>query len=121
MVLVDLPGYGYAAAPLQVRASWGRSVEEYLTTRESLCGVVLVIDARRGMRDTDRAALEVLEASGRAVVVVVNKVDKLRMGDRSRRMAEIAAEVAEPLAFSAVTGEGKAALWRRLAGLAALR
>ena len=84
MVLVDLPGYGYAKASRTDQRAWMRSVEEYLAHREGLAGVVVIVDARRGVGDEDRALLDWLAECGRRAVVVVTKVDKL---PKTRRKA----------------------------------
>lgn len=114
----DLPGYGYARVPRSEQARWAGMIEEYLSGREDLRAVVLIVDARREPPDSDREALAFLAAQGRTVVVAATKMDKLA---KSHRHAAVrAAERALGLApgsvvpFSAVEGTGAEALWARL-------
>ena len=78
--LADLPGYGYARAPRELRAHWGRFLDEYLRTRASLRGLVLVMDVRHPLREGDRALLAWCAEAGRPVHVLLTKADKLRRG-----------------------------------------
>lgn len=120
--LVDLPGYGFARAPREARLVWGRVVEEYLEGREELRGVVVVVDARRGLMAADVRMLEFATHCGRPSLLVLGKIDKLRPGERKRRLAEVRDGMPAPerpvVAFSARTGEGRAELWRLLEALA---
>jgi GTP-binding protein len=75
--LVDLPGYGYAGVPLPVRAHWESLVGEYVGKRESLAGVVVVMDARHPLTPLDRQLLDWLTPAGRRVHVLLTKADKL--------------------------------------------
>jgi GTP-binding protein len=117
----DLPGYGYAKAPRDEVARWQSMIEGYLKGRSNLMGAVALLDARREPSPQDRTLLEWLSAIGRPVLPVVTKVDKLTA--KERRWAERTISAAlpaalEPIGFSAVTGEGRDALWARLAELA---
>jgi GTP-binding protein len=78
--LVDLPGYGYANVPVAVKRRWGRLVEGYLSARDSLRGVVLLMDARRPFTDADSRLLEWCVHAGLATHVLLNKSDKLSRG-----------------------------------------
>lgn len=120
LLLVDLPGYGFARVPLAVKDQWRRLVEGYLTGRRTLRGVLVLIDVRRGIQEDDAQLMDFLAAHGIATLPVVTKVDKLARGPRLRRMAEIAAQRAAttPIAFSAVSGEGVAELWSAIDALA---
>jgi GTP-binding protein len=120
-VFADLPGYGFARVPISVRQSWKPLVEGYLRRRETLCALVIIVDARRGLGADDLALVEFIASCGRPAVVVANKIDKLRQGERVRAVRELAASGQEVLVFSAVTGEGRRELWARLAELARLR
>jgi len=121
MVFADLPGYGFARVPLAVRRSWKPLVEGYLRERASLRALVIIVDARRGLGAEDSALIEFSAACGRPAVIVANKIDKLRQGERVRALRALAASGHEVIAFSAVTGEGRRELWARLAELARLR
>lgn len=121
LTLVDLPGYGFARVPLSVQAAWRTLVERYLTSREQLRAVIVIVDVRRGVREEDRRLLDFLDAHEIPAVVVATKIDKLGRGARTRRLAEMTAEHrgTELVAFSASTGEGVEelrALIRELAG-----
>jgi len=75
--LVDLPGYGYAAAPTATRAQWNALIGGYLQTRKSLLGVVLILDARRGLTALDRQLIAWLKPAGRPLHVLLSKSDQL--------------------------------------------
>lgn len=75
--LVDLPGYGYADAPGEVRRHWEMLVGDYIATRESLAAVVVVMDARHPLMPLDRQLLGWLRDAGRAAHVLLTKSDKL--------------------------------------------
>lgn len=121
IVFADLPGYGWAKAPAHVRESWRPLVEGYLLDRETLRGVVVILDVRRGVGDADRQLLDFLSARGIAVVPVLSKVDKLKQGDRVKLLRAAREALDAPIPFSSVSGEGERDLWRRLTDLATLR
>jgi GTP-binding protein len=75
--LVDLPGYGFAVGPERERRAWGPLVEGYLRERETLRGVVLIIDVRRGLEAEEIELLAFLADIGRPAVLAVTKTDKL--------------------------------------------
>jgi GTP-binding protein len=107
--LVDLPGYGYARVPPAMRAEWRRLMEAYFTTRESLAGLMIVVDARRGFGDSDRVMLEYAEARGRPVHVLLTKSDKLGRNEARSTLAKTRALLGERASvqlFSAESGEG---------------
>lgn len=113
--LVDLPGYGFASAPPQVRQRWGPLIESYLSTSPRLVGVVLLLDARRGPSAEDRAMLDQLARLGTPTLFALTKVDKLPRS-RRRHAGEAVREALElpedqVVATSAVSGEGTATLW----------
>ena len=83
--LVDLPGYGYAAVPAAARAHWNELIGDYLQTRASLRGVVLVMDARHPLTPLDRQLLDWLKPSGTPLHVLLTKADKLgkQLADRT--------------------------------------
>jgi len=121
VVFADLPGYGFARVPEAVRASWKRLVEEYLEDRKELRGVVVIVDARRGIEGDDAQLLDYLARFARPAIVVASKVDKLKQGERARAIAALRAAHADAIPFSAVSGEGERELWERLSRLAGLR
>jgi len=86
--LVDLPGYGYANVPVAVKRQWAGLVEGYLSTRHSVRGVVLVMDARRPFTDADSRLLEWCVHAGLATHVLLNKSDKLSRDAGARALAD---------------------------------
>jgi len=120
IAFADLPGYGFARVPQAVRSSWKGLVEGYLASRRELRAVVVIVDARRGIQRDDADLLAYLAAAGRPAVLVANKIDKLKQGERVRALAAMRRECADVIAFSAVTGEGERELWSRLARAGAL-
>jgi GTP-binding protein len=79
--LVDLPGYGFAKVPESVRARWLELMEHYFNVRESLVGLVLIVDSRRGLGAQDAAMLEWVLARDRRAHVLLSKSDKLNRRD----------------------------------------
>ena len=75
--LVDLPGYGYAKVSRAEKRSWNRLVGHYLHSRESLAGIVLIADARRGLTASDLLLLDAAEEAQVSVHLVLTKADKL--------------------------------------------
>jgi GTP-binding protein len=108
--LVDLPGYGFATGPEAERVSWRALIEDYLATRATLRGVVVLVDVRRGLEADDEQLLAYLAHVELAAAVVVTKVDKLARGAAARTLATIAAPV-PVFPFSARTGTGREAVW----------
>ncbi len=76
-ILVDLPGYGYAGVPGEVRRHWEFLVGSYIANRESLAGVIVVMDARHPLTPLDRRLLDWLREAGRPTHVLLTKADKL--------------------------------------------
>ncbi len=82
--LVDLPGYGYASVAQNTREEWADVLGAYLRERESLAGIVLLIDIRRGVTDLDRRLAEWIAPTGIPVLALLTKADKLPYGQRVR-------------------------------------
>ncbi|AGY92798.1 hypothetical protein SPICUR_09395 [Spiribacter curvatus] len=78
--LIDLPGYGYARAPASVREHWQRILPQYLESRQSLRGLVLIMDIRHPLGPLDEQMLTWCEAAGLPVHVLLSKADKLGRG-----------------------------------------
>lgn len=78
--LVDLPGYGYARVGPDVRRRWQRLLADYFESRESLAGLMLTVDVRRGLVDLDRTMLAWVDELGVPTVLLVTKADKLSRG-----------------------------------------
>ena len=75
--LVDLPGYGYAKVPPDVKAHWEGLLSEYLQTREALCGMVLVMDSRHPLTELDVRMLDWFVPTNKPVHILLTKSDKL--------------------------------------------
>ena len=82
--LVDLPGYGFAKVPERVRIKWLQLMEHYFNVRESLVGLILIVDSRRGLGAQDAAMLEWVLARDRQAHVLLTKSDKLNRRDSQR-------------------------------------
>jgi GTP-binding protein len=93
--LVDLPGYGYAGVPLEVRRHWERLVGTYVAERASLAGVVIVMDCRHPLGPLDRRLLEWLQAAGRRTHVLLTKADKLSKQAARVTLDRVRAELAK--------------------------
>jgi GTP-binding protein len=93
--LVDLPGYGYAAAADKVRAGWERLIGAYLQTRHSLCGVLLIADIRHPMGRLDRQLIEWLQPTGVPIHMLLTKSDKLSASQARVALREVRAQLDE--------------------------
>ena len=89
--LVDLPGYGFAKVPERVRVKWLQLMEHYFNVRESLVGLMLIVDSRRGLGAQDAGMLEWVLARDRFAHVLLTKADKLNRRDGDRVLRETAA------------------------------
>ncbi len=83
--LVDLPGYGYAEVPEEMKRKWQRALGEYLEKRQSLQGLVVLMDIRHPLKDLDQQMIEWAVDSNIAVSVLLTKADKLASGARKSR------------------------------------
>ena len=93
--LVDLPGYGYAGVPGEVRDHWRHLVGTYIAQRSSLAAVVVVMDARHPLTDLDLTLLEWLRASGRRAHLLLTKSDKLSKQAAQATLARVRTRLAE--------------------------
>lgn len=118
---VDLPGYGFAAAPEPVRRRWGPMVEGYLRRRDALQVLVLLLDIRRDPSREDRQMARYLAERALPTLVVLTKADKIKRNQRLQRIRAITAGgwIAGPpvVPFSAPRREGVGAVWGYLDGL----
>jgi GTP-binding protein len=115
---VDLPGYGYAKVPKEVQKRWRPMVENYLTTRVNLRGMVWLLDIRREVSKEDLTLWDWLRTKQLTVIVVITKADKLSKNKRNKQAASIAKSLGmkarELIQFSATSGEGKEEIWKEL-------
>jgi GTP-binding protein len=93
-LLADLPGYGYAAVPKALKRHWQGFLARYVASRQSLVGLVLIVDARHGLSDLDCALLSGYLTSGRPVLVLATKIDKLASSAQRDATRRIEREVA---------------------------
>ncbi len=115
LMFADLPGYGYAKVPPDIKREWKRLIERYLGERRQLRLCVILLDARRGWMEKDLELKQWLEHHGRPYQVVATKIDKLTKNEERRGLEAIRRELsgeAEPLPFSAVTGRGVREIWQ---------
>ncbi|QDX82400.1 YihA family ribosome biogenesis GTP-binding protein [Denitratisoma sp. DHT3] len=92
--LVDLPGYGYAEVPAAVRRQWQGLLEHYLTQRENLAGLVLIMDARRPFTDLDRQMIAWFASTGKPIHCLLTKSDKLTNQEQIKVLRAAKAEAA---------------------------
>ena len=123
--LVDLPGYGFAKVSGAVREHWGHLIGAYFESRESLTGLFVIVDARRGLLEGDHQVLALAESAELPVHVLLSKADKLKRGAAAAALREAKNELAGRASvqlFSALkrTGveEARAVLDRLARGLA---
>lgn len=128
LMLVDMPGYGYARVGKKVAQGWGELIRRYLRGRAALRRALVLVDCRHGLKDSDQETMTLLDEAAVSFQVVLTKSDKLDGAALEARIASVAAEVAtrpaahpDVLATSAETGAGIAELRAALASLAALR
>ena len=88
-LLVDLPGYGYAAVPEKIRRDWQGLIESYIKKRESLIGLVLIMDSRHPLTPLDRQMIDWFAHSGRPIHVLLTKSDKLSRGAAAAVLQEV--------------------------------
>lgn len=115
--LVDLPGYGFARVPVEVKARWKRLIESYLSGRQTLRMAVLILDARRGWMEPDLELRTWLEFQALPYIVVATKTDKLNRSEERRGLAAIRTQLASDsvlVPFSAQTGRGVRELWQAI-------
>ncbi|MCS3819870.1 GTP-binding protein [Chromobacterium alkanivorans] len=91
--LVDLPGYGYAEVPEAVRAHWVELLGRYLQSRQSLIGLLLIMDARHPLKELDRKMLEFFRVTRRPVHILLSKADKLSRQEQSKVLALVKREL----------------------------
>jgi len=125
LMLVDLPGFGYARASKGEIKRWTHLVRDYLRGRRNLRRVCLLLDCRHGVKEADRPVMELLDEAGVNYQVVLTKADKLKPPALERVRAEVETELArhaaahpQVIATSAAKGTGVAELRAEIAALA---
>ncbi|MDX5371058.1 MAG: ribosome biogenesis GTP-binding protein YihA/YsxC [Pseudomonadaceae bacterium] len=87
--LVDLPGYGYAKVPIPLKQHWQKHLEAYLGSRESLCGLILLMDIRHPLTEFDCMMLDWAKASGMPLHILLTKADKLAFGAAKNALLKV--------------------------------
>jgi len=113
---VDLPGYGYARASVEVKAKWGKMVERYLKKSARLCCVFLLIDIRHEPSDNDKMMYEWIRSNGYAPVIIATKLDKLKRSQAAKHVKMVRTGLGMEnqdilIPFSAETKQGREEIW----------
>ncbi|MBR2259690.1 MAG: YihA family ribosome biogenesis GTP-binding protein [Blautia sp.] len=116
MYLVDLPGYGYAKASVEVKAKWGKMIERYLHTSKNLKAVFLLVDIRHKPGENDRQMHDWIKANGYRPVVIATKLDKLKRSQVAGCIKEVRQGLSMEkdqllIPFSAQTRQGREEIW----------
>jgi GTP-binding protein len=113
---VDLPGYGYARVPRDVKKLWGPMVEKYLATRPGLVLSIVITDSRHEPTELDLLMKQWLEARGKPFIIVATKADKLSSNQLRASLSRASAVLGsnELVAYSAVTRSGAARIWKEI-------
>ncbi|NIZ62846.1 YihA family ribosome biogenesis GTP-binding protein [Sedimentitalea sp. CY04] len=122
--LVDLPGYGYANAPLPVVEKWQRLLKQYLSGRQTLRRAFVLIDGRHGVKPVDEEIMSLLDSSAVTFQCVLTKMDKVKDKDRDAMLNQVRSKLANhPAAYpemvmtSSEKGDGIATLRSIIVGL----
>lgn len=120
--LVDLPGYGYARANIEIKAKWGQMIENYLHKSKMLKAVFLLIDIRHEPSENDVMMYEWMVNQGFAPIIIATKADKVKRGKINEHIWRIEKTLnVEPgtivIPFSAETKDGRSQIWELIDGL----
>ncbi|MEW6211769.1 MAG: ribosome biogenesis GTP-binding protein YihA/YsxC [Acidobacteriota bacterium] len=113
---VDLPGYGYARAPKEVKDEWGPMVEKYIATRQNLVLSIAITDSRHEPTARDKMMSEWLGSQGKPFIVVATKSDKLSSNKLRASLKAASALLGgrEIISYSSLTGKGADRVWREI-------
>ena len=119
LYFVDLPGYGYAKAPRTEIEKWGKMIEEYLNKRETLRGIVMLVDIRHEPGENDRLMYDWLKHYGHDIIIAATKKDKIKRSQIQKQLSLIKntlklAPEDRLIAFSGETKDGVEELWEEL-------
>lgn len=122
MYLVDLPGYGYAKASEEVKAKWGKMIENYLHTSKQLKAVFLLIDIRHAPSNNDKMMYEWMVYQGFAPILIATKLDKIKRSQIQKQIKLIREGLdVQPgttiIPFSAETKQGRDEIWELIDSL----
>ncbi len=93
--LVDLPGYGFAKVPEKIRRQWGQAMENYFVSRQSLRGLILLMDVRHPLTDFDKQMLQWCQHAGMPVHILLTKADKLKRGAAMNALLKVQKTLAQ--------------------------
>ena len=93
--LVDLPGYGFAKVPEKIRRQWGLAMEQYFIERQSLRGLILLMDVRHPLTDFDKQMLQWCQHANMPVHILLTKADKLKRGPAMSSLLKVQKALAE--------------------------
>ena len=119
MYLVDLPGYGYANASVEVKAKWGKMIEKYLHTSKQLKAVFLLIDIRHDPSANDKMMYEWMVYQGFKPIIIATKLDKIKRSQIQKQLKILreGLEVlpgTEIIPYSSVTKQGREEIWNKM-------
>jgi len=119
LALVDLPGFGYAKVPQKIAREIAAMMSAYLSKRDNLTALVMLVDSRRGPAADEAALAKLVLARGVKVIVVATKCDKLKRSERAAATTRFLPLDSAPILCSVTSGEGIDELRRRITGLGA--
>ncbi len=105
--LVDLPGYGYAKVPENLRVHWQQFINEFFHTRQALAGLIVVMDIRHPMREFDQGMLSYAFRRGMPAHILLTKADKVGRGEQSKTIREVKAQLAGTASVQLFSSETK--------------
>ncbi len=113
---VDLPGYGYARVPMEIKRSWGQLATDYLANRRSLVLSIHIVDSRHDPSQLDLDLRDWLLSFAKPHLTVATKSDKLSRNELQRNLSRIKRTLdrEDVIAYSAITGDGRTAIWNRI-------
>ncbi len=123
--VVDLPGYGFAKVPHDVKRHWGKMLDTYLQKRETLCAVIVLMDLRRGIQEDDLQLIQALPYFSVQPILVFTKADKYKRNARQQRRRELAKEFGFDPKDLVLTSSSKhfglAELWHRIIDMTSIQ
>lgn len=105
LLLVDLPGYGYAKVPKESAKEWSEAIDTYFKNRASLQLILLLIDSRRGLSEEDLQIITWAHRENRQILLVLTKMDKLSPSEQTHLLADMTASFGDCIPFS-IQGKG---------------
>jgi len=117
LMLVDLPGYGFAKVSKSEKAQWGKTIENYFLERTQLTACVLILDIRRDPNEDDLGMIYWLDHYNVTKLIALTKCDKLSNNQQASRLAKISKQLNIPkenfVIFSSLTKKGKDVVWEK--------